>query len=66
MAFANPAAYLNYGNGTNTGYYAVAVWATGTAIAAGAYRRQTSPAVGSERIFVCIVAGTTHATTEPT
>lgn len=66
MAFANPAAYLNYGNGTNTGYFAISVWSTGATIAAGAYRRQTSPAVGAERIFVCIVAGTTHATTEPT
>lgn len=66
MAFANPAAYLNYGNGTNTGYFAIPVWSTGATIAAGTYRRQTAPAVGAERIFVCIVAGTTHATTEPT
>lgn len=66
MAFANPVAYVNYGNGTNTGYYAITVWSTGATIAAGAYRRQTAPAVNSERIFVCIVAGTTHATTEPT
>lgn len=59
--------YCNYGNGSSTGYYAVTAWATGATIAAGAVRRQlAAPAVGSERVFVAIVAGTTHATTEPT
>ncbi|MCA0032756.1 hypothetical protein [Mesorhizobium sp. B263B2A] len=67
MALVDQAWYVNYGNGSSTGYYAVIQWATGTVIAAGALRRQlAAPAVGSERVFVCIVAGTTHATTEPT
>lgn len=59
--------YVNFGNGSSTGYYAVTQWATGAVIAAGALRRQlAAPAVGSERVFVCVVAGTTHASTEPT
>jgi hypothetical protein len=67
MALVDNAWYVNFGNGSSTGYYAVTAWATGTVIAAGALRRQlAAPAVGSERVFVCIVAGTTHATTEPT
>lgn len=52
--------YVNYGNGTNTGYYAVTVWPALTAQAAGVLRRQAAaPSVGSERVFVCIIAGTT-------
>lgn len=48
-------------------YAAVTAWATGAAKSVGDRVRQNStPAVGSERVFVCIVAGTTHATTEPT
>src|SRR3954470_14971670 len=67
MALVDNAFYVNFGNGSSTGYYAVTAWATGATIAAGAIRRQlAAPAVGSERVFVCIVAGTTHATTEPT
>ena len=67
MALVDNAWYVNYGDGSTTGYYAITKWATGTAIAAGALRRQnTTPSVGNERVFVCIVAGTTHATTEPT
>ncbi len=67
MALFDSAWYVNYGDGSTTGYYAITKWATGTVIAAGALRRQNAaPAVGSERVFVCIVAGTTHATTEPT
>jgi hypothetical protein len=67
LAFADTTWYANAGDQSTTGYYAVAKWATGATIAAGALRRQnTAPAVGSERVFVCIVAGTTHATTEPT
>ena len=39
---------------------AVTAWAATTAIAAGALRRQlATPAVNSEAVFVCIVAGTT-------
>lgn len=62
MAFYDTTWYTN-----SVGYAAVTAWATGATIAAGALRRQnTAPAVGSERVFVCIVPGTTHATTEPT
>jgi hypothetical protein len=66
MAFFDTTWYANAGDQSTTGYYAVTKWATGATIAAGALRRQTAPVVGNERVFVCIVAGTTHATTEPT
>jgi hypothetical protein len=59
--------YCNYGNGSSTGYYAVAQWATNTAYTVGQIIRQkTTPAVNSERCFVVITAGTSSATTEPT
>ena len=58
--------YCNYGNGSTTGYFAVTKWATGTAKTVGNIVRQTAPATASERCFICIVAGTTNATTEPT
>lgn len=60
MAIPSPAYwYVNYGDGSTTAYYAVAMWTTLTVYAAGAIVRQrVAPAVGSERIFVCIVAGT--------
>lgn len=62
MAFFDTTWYLN-----SVGWTAVTAWATGTVYAAGALRRQnTTPTVGQERVFVCIVAGTSHATTEPT
>jgi hypothetical protein len=67
MAFYDTTWYCNAGDQSTTGYYAVTKWATGATIAAGALRRQNAaPAVNSERVFACIVAGTTHATTEPT
>lgn len=48
-------------------YAAVTAWSTGATIAAGALRRQlATPSVNNERVFVCVVAGTTHASTEPT
>ena len=47
-------------------YSLVAPWATGTVYAVGALVTQkTTPAAGSERVFVCTTAGTSHATTEP-
>ena len=47
-------------------YTSITAWAASTSIAAGALRRQlTTPAVGSERVFAAIVAGTTNST-EPT
>jgi len=62
LAFPTTQWYVN-----SVGYAAITQWATGTVIAAGALRRQlAAPSTGNERIFVAIVAGTTHATTEPT
>lgn len=67
MALPRQNWYVDYGDGSTTGYYGLTQWATGATIAAGALRRQlAAPAVNSERVFVAIVAGTTHATTEPT
>jgi len=46
---------------------AVTAWPSNTAKAAGALVRQNAaPTVGNERVFVCIVAGTTTNGTEPT
>lgn len=62
MAVVNTAWYSS-----SAGWSAMTAWATGTVTAAGALRRQNAaPTVGNERAFVCIIAGTTHATTEPT
>lgn len=67
MAFYDTTWYCNFGNGSSTGYYAVTVRPQNTAVAAGVVRRQfTAPAVGSERCFVCIVAGTTANVTDAT
>ena len=65
MAFAETTWYLNAGDQSTTGYYAVAKFAASTAYAAGQLVRQLTarPAVGSERVFVVIVAGT--SATEP-
>lgn len=52
---------------STVGWSAVTAWATGASKAAGALVRQlATPSVNNERVFVAIVAGTTHATTEPT
>ena len=60
MALFDSVFYVNAGNGTSTGYYAVTPWAATTAVAAGVFRRQlATPTVGNERCFVCTVAGTT-------
>ncbi len=62
MAFnGNRAWYIS-----TAAYTAATAWATGQAKVVGDIVRATAPAAGSERIFVCTVAGTTHATTEPT
>lgn len=67
MAFYDQVWYANAGNQSSTGYYAVTVRPQNTAVAAGVLRRQfTAPAVGSERVFVCVVAGTTANTTDAT
>jgi hypothetical protein len=61
VAYSDLAFYCN-----SVGYAAVPAWAATTAIAAGALRRQlAAPAVNNERVFVCIVAGTTGGA-EPT
>jgi hypothetical protein len=52
---------------STVGWSAVTAWSTGASKAAGALIRQSAtPSVGNERVFVAIVAGTTHASTEPT
>ncbi len=68
MTVTTPASwYTNYGNGSSTGHYAVPLWALNTVYAVGnIIRQKTTPAVGSERCFICIVAGTSSNTTEPT
>jgi hypothetical protein len=47
-------------------YGAVTAWATAAAKTVGQIVRQTAPTSGNERLWLCYVAGTTHATTEPT
>lgn len=64
MALIDTTWYANAGNQTSTGYYAVPVWTTG-AKTAGQIVRQVAPAAFSERLFVCIIAGTSGAI-EPT
>lgn len=68
MAYSGPNAwYCNYGNGSSTGWFGVPVWPSNTAATAGLLIRQNAtPTVGNERVFVCIVAGTTTNGTEPT
>jgi hypothetical protein len=67
MAFYDQVWYCNAGDQSTTGYYAVAKRPQNTAVVAGQLVRQfTAPAVGSERVFVCIVAGTTANVTDAT
>jgi hypothetical protein len=62
MAIADTTWYCN-----SVGYAAVTARPQNTAVAAGVIRKQfTAPAVGSERCFVSIVAGTTANTTDAT
>ncbi len=50
--------YINYGNGSSTGYYAVAQWAATVNYTVGTLVRPlTAPAVGNERVYVCTTAG---------
>lgn len=52
---------------SSVGWTAVTAWAANTAYSVGDLRRQlAAPAVGSERVFRCTTAGTSHLTTEPT
>lgn len=46
---------------------AAAAWSVATTFTVGQLVRQNAtPTAGNERIFMCVVAGTSHATTEPT
>lgn len=64
-AILNTQWYVNYGNGSSTGYYALAVWATAHTYAVGdIVRPLTAPAVGNERAYICTTAGL--SVTEPT
>lgn len=68
MSYYESACYVNAGDGATTGYYAVAKWSAMTICPPGTIRRQTAPALGSERCFVAVQlnqAGST-GTTEPT
>ena len=66
MAFVTNAWYTDFGNGTSTGYYAVTQWSATNSVTAGTIRRQlTTPTVNNERVFICVVAGTTGSV-EPT
>jgi hypothetical protein len=67
MAFYDQVFYANAGDQSTTGYYSVAKRPQNTAVAAGQIVRQfTAPAVGSERCFICIIAGTTANVTDAT
>jgi hypothetical protein len=67
MAFYDQCWYANAGDQSTTGHYAVAKRPQNAAVTAGQIVRQfTAPAVGSERVFVCIIAGTTANVTDAT
>jgi hypothetical protein len=67
MAFYDLVWYCNAGDQSTTGYYSVAKRPQNAAVAAGQLVRQfTAPAVGSERVFACIIAGTTANVTDAT
>lgn len=67
MALVDTTWYCNAGDQSTTGHYAVTKRPQNTAVTAGQLVRQfTAPAVGSERVFVCIVAGTTANVTDAT
>ena len=67
MAFYDTTWYCNAGDQSTTGYYAISKRPQNTAVVAGQLCRQfTAPAVGSERVFICIVAGTTANVTDAT
>lgn len=69
MALVDNAWYVNYGDGSTTGYFAVGAWVLTTTKVCGNLIRATAPTVGNERVFVCIAStagtGSTGAS-EPT
>jgi hypothetical protein len=67
MVDYNTTIYCNAGDQSTTGHYAVAKRPQNAAVSAGQLVRQfTAPAVGNERVFVCIIAGTTANVTDAT
>src|ERR1035437_1605849 len=59
MALVDIAWYVDFGNGSSTGYYGVTAWAALTTKVCGKLIRQlAAPAVGSERGFVCTTSTT--------
>src|SRR5574340_265635 len=59
MAFVDTTWYCNFGDGSTTGYYAVAKWAATHAYTVGnVVRQNAAPTLGNERVFVCYSAGT--------
>jgi hypothetical protein len=67
MALVDNAWYVNFGDGSSTGYYAITVWSPGlgTPAAGTLIRQATTPTVGNERVFACIVSGAVGGS-EPT
>lgn len=61
MAFYDTNWYVN-----SVAYAAIPVWTASQTWTVGTLRRQVSPAVGAERVFVCIVAGAGSTGSEPT
>lgn len=68
MAYLTSTWYLNYGNGSSTGYYAVPAWTALTPYIPGSLVRQlVAPSLGNERVFVQVTATThTSGASEPT
>ena len=68
MAYLPTKWYVNFGDGATTGHWAITAWDHSAVKAAGAIVRQAAADVAAlnERAFICIVHGTTHASTHPT
>lgn len=69
MSFRTLQIYVDYGNGSSTGYFSVTAWSASASKVCGDLIRATAPAVNSERVFVCTAStGGTGQTggTEPT
>ena len=66
MSYSGPSVfYIHAGDGSTTGYYAVTKRPQNSAVTAGSLARQfTAPSFQSERVFACVVAGTTANTTD--
>ena len=63
MAFFDTTWYLHYGDGSTVGHFAVSKWGPGQTVTPGMLRRQlAAPAANNERVFVCLLNGTTGGT----